>query len=125
VRFTRVQYDAAIEALVAAKQQLVPDGHCCRICHDTGHQAWECGHNPLYAMSVCGPLATCAIELHDRLHTIEESMNDSDQMEALMDWREDVHEFLHHAGGWNIGMGERVGPAHVVMIQASNEGAVL
>lgn len=117
MRFTRAQYDAAIKALVAGKEQIAPDGLLCRICLDTGHQAWECGHNPLYAMSVCSPIATLALELHARLHTIEEEMNDSDQTDSLMDWREDVHEFLHYAGGWNAPMGQLVGPAHVVMAQ--------
>ncbi len=27
--------------------QLEPDGDNCHVCHDSGHQAWECHHNPL------------------------------------------------------------------------------
>lgn len=40
-------YDEAIEALQLAKSQLAPDGDNCAVCGDSGHQAFECGHNPL------------------------------------------------------------------------------
>jgi hypothetical protein len=45
--FTAADYDEAIEALVAAKGQLEPDGRGCVVCGDSGHQAMECHHNPL------------------------------------------------------------------------------
>ena len=115
MRFTAAQYDAAIEALVLAKEQLVPDARCCRICHDTGHMAWECGHNPLYAMSVCIGLVPDASKAHERLHAIEEKMSPADQPAAIADWREDVHALLHYLAGYDHWMGRRVGPARVVL----------
>ena len=45
--FTREQYEKAIENLQLGMTQLEPDGNNCAICGDTGHQAWECHHNPL------------------------------------------------------------------------------
>lgn len=68
VRFTAEQYDAAIQALQDARTQLVPDGDPCHICHDGGHQAWECGFNPLYAMALCETLAQQSDDLHQTLH---------------------------------------------------------
>lgn len=44
---TAEDYDEAIRDLEAAKTQLKPDGNNCAVCHDSGHQAWECHHNPL------------------------------------------------------------------------------
>jgi uncharacterized protein with PIN domain len=44
---TADEYDEAIRELQAAKTQLKPDGNNCAVCHDSGHQAWECHHNPL------------------------------------------------------------------------------
>jgi hypothetical protein len=41
------EYREAIDALELAMTQLQPDGRCCVVCGDTGHQAWECHHNPL------------------------------------------------------------------------------
>lgn len=46
-RPTVEDYDEAIEALQDARNQVEPDGALCRVCHDGGHQAWECHHNPL------------------------------------------------------------------------------
>lgn len=46
-RITAADYDEAIEALREARTQLEPNGHCCHVCHDDGHMAWECNHNPL------------------------------------------------------------------------------
>lgn len=46
-RITAEEYDEAIRDLQAARTQLQPDGNCCAVCEDTGHQAWECHHNPL------------------------------------------------------------------------------
>ena len=120
MRFTVVQYDRAIEALRAARKQIAPeDGFCflCRICADAGHQAWECGHNPLLAMATCEEVARHALGLHVRLDTIEEKMNDSDQSEALADWREDVRALLHHLAGYDRDLGSRVGPACFVVPQ--------
>lgn len=107
MRFTASQYDQAIAALRDGRDQLAPDGFCCHICHDTGHQAWECGHSPLLAMATCENVATQAMALHDRLHAIEDAMDSEDQSETLAAWREDMHDFLHHLGGY--------GPSNVVM----------
>ncbi len=57
MRFTIAQYDAAIRALTEAREQLEPDGRCCTCCGDGGHQAFECGHNPLVAMEICTGIA--------------------------------------------------------------------
>lgn len=46
-RIAARDYDDAIQELIAAKTQLGPDGDNCHVCHDSGHQAWECHHNPL------------------------------------------------------------------------------
>jgi hypothetical protein len=46
-RPTVEDYEEAILALLDGMRQLTPDGENCRICHDSGHQAWECHHNPL------------------------------------------------------------------------------
>ena len=51
VRFTSAQYDEAIANLALAKDQLEPDGNSCSICGDSGHMAFECGHNPLVGIS--------------------------------------------------------------------------
>jgi hypothetical protein len=44
---TASEYDEAIEELVCARSQLKPDGRNCTVCGDSGHQAFECHHNPL------------------------------------------------------------------------------
>lgn len=41
------EYEKAIGAIQAAMTQLEPDGNCCAVCGDSGHQAWECHHNPV------------------------------------------------------------------------------
>lgn len=46
-RLTEVDYLEAIDALRDGMSQLEPDGDNCHVCHDSGHQAWECHHNPL------------------------------------------------------------------------------
>lgn len=46
-RPTAEDYSEAIEALMDARNQLEPDGRNCVVCGDSGHQAWECHHNPL------------------------------------------------------------------------------
>lgn len=40
-------YDEAIEALQDAKKQPLYLSRCCTVCHDTGHTAEHCHHNPL------------------------------------------------------------------------------
>jgi hypothetical protein len=50
--FTEGVYLEAIEKLKRGMTQLSPDGNCCAICEDSGHQAWECHHNPLVAMQL-------------------------------------------------------------------------
>jgi len=40
-------YDEAIEAMRDAKKQRGKEGFGCTICHDTGHTAEQCHHNPL------------------------------------------------------------------------------
>ena len=46
-RITAEDYREAIRDLSDASKQLNPDGDHCRYCGDSGHQAWECHHNPL------------------------------------------------------------------------------
>jgi hypothetical protein len=87
VRFTAEQYDRAIEALAEAKKQLEPDGNCCSVCGDSGHQAFECGHNPLVAVALCVGIA---------------------------DQSGDLHETLHFLAGFNNAFGVQVGPRKVV-----------
>ncbi len=88
MRFTQQQYDEAIANLQLAKQQLEPDARNCVICHDSGHMAFECGHNPLVAMQICKNIAKQSDELH---------------------------ETLHYLAGYNQHMGEQVGPRKVVV----------
>lgn len=40
-------YWEAVEDLTNAARQMEPDGRNCTVCHDSGHQAFECRHNPL------------------------------------------------------------------------------
>lgn len=68
VRFTIEQYDQAIADLQDAKKQLVADGNFCAICTDSGHMAFECGHNPLVAMVLCHRIAEDSEKLHKTLH---------------------------------------------------------
>lgn len=46
-RPTAEDYTEAVEALELAAEQLEPDGNSCIVCGDSGHQAFECHHNPL------------------------------------------------------------------------------
>lgn len=46
-RPTLGDYDEVIKDLEAARTQVEPDGRDCAVCGDSGHQAWECHHNPL------------------------------------------------------------------------------
>lgn len=115
MRFSRAQYENAIDALRDAMEQLKPDGRCCVICHDSGHQAWECGHNPLVAMAICEAIAKSSGELHDQLHAIEDRMDSENVDDELAGWREDAHEHLHMLAGHNSHMGVGIGPARVVL----------
>ncbi len=45
--FTVSDYEKAIGILREASTQTEPDGKTCVVCGDSGHQAWECHHNPL------------------------------------------------------------------------------
>lgn len=70
MRYTAAQYDEAIANLNLAKTQLEPDGHCCAICGDSGHQAWECAWNPLRAMEAARRTHRAANDLHEALHQL-------------------------------------------------------
>ena len=50
MKYTSYDYKKAITALVLGETQLESDSHNCKICGDSGHQAFECQHNPLEAM---------------------------------------------------------------------------
>lgn len=114
-RFTNEHYDKAIADIADARGQLEPDGRVCVICHDSGHQAWECGSNPLLAMVLCAATAKRANELHDKLHGILDDGDAQPQqaLQAIIDWREEMHEFLHWLSGACSWMGSQVGPAKV------------
>lgn len=85
--FTTQQYQTAIENLRLGMTQLVPDGNECAICGDGGHQAMECGRNPLVAQSICVAIAKQSNELHETLHAL---------------------------AGYNTCMGQTTGPAAVI-----------
>lgn len=68
MRFTKEHYEKAIKSLQEASEQLEPDGHNCACCGDSGHQAFECGFNPLVAMEMCVLLSRTATKFHDQLH---------------------------------------------------------
>lgn len=87
MRYTLAQYEKAIEALKLGMTQLVPDGYNCSICGDGGHQAMECGRNPLVAQSYCVAIAKQSSELHETLHAL---------------------------AGYNSSMGETTGPAAII-----------
>jgi hypothetical protein len=70
MRFTVYQYDQAIEHLRLAKQQLAPDGAPCAVCGDSGHMAYECGHNPLVAVAMCKGIVEQSCALHETLHML-------------------------------------------------------
>ena len=70
MRFTAHQYDQAIEALQQGKQQLEANALPCSICSDSGHMAFECGHNPLVAVQMCCNIVKSAQQLHDDLHQL-------------------------------------------------------
>lgn len=116
MRFTEAQYVKAVESLNDGRGQLKPDARVCRICHDSGHQAWECGHNPLRAMAECEDVARMANELHDAMHEAEAAGTignaDASPEGAMLDR---VHTFLHHLIGVHSHMGHMVGPGGVVL----------
>jgi hypothetical protein len=88
MRFTVFQYDQAIQALQDAKKQLEADGNECSVCGDSGHMAFECGHNPLVAVAICRTVAK--------------------QSDAL-------HETLHYLAGFDSAFGVQLGPAKAVL----------
>lgn len=114
MRFSEAQYQKAIDDINDARGQLAPDGRCCRICHDTGHQAWECGSNPLLAELVCNGIAERAEKLHEEMHRLKESgaigNADAGADGAMFD---KLHEFLHYLAGYDSHMGQGIGPANV------------
>jgi hypothetical protein len=111
MRFTNEQYDKAIAYLQEARTQLEPNGHGCHCCGGSGHQAFECGHNPLVAMAMCEGIAKGANELHEHVHTLGEKPR-VDVLRALVDR---LHEHLHELAGHNRYMGCQTGPARVVL----------
>lgn len=58
VRLTHDDYAVAMDAIMAGMGQLEPDGKPCAICGDSGHQAWECHHNPVAVMKEAAKLQT-------------------------------------------------------------------
>lgn len=113
MRFTREQYEKAQGDIADAMGQIEPNGHGCHVCGDSGHVAYECGSNPLFAMATCKAIAARARELHDELHALE-GRADSECVDGpIAEWRERMHEFLHYLGGFDTYMGERTGPAKV------------
>lgn len=85
--FTVEQYDQAIEALQAARQQAIDGNYLegCGVCGDDCNPH-QCRHNPLFAMQMCQMLS-----------------QQSDQL----------HSTLHFLAGYDTRMGEQVGPAAV------------
>lgn len=63
-------YDRAIYHLSAAQQQLAPDGRDCRVCGDSGHQAFECPHNPMVIMRAFALVSERLRSLHEALHQV-------------------------------------------------------
>jgi hypothetical protein len=52
MRFINRQYDEAMQSLHDAREQLEADCNSCACCGDSGHMAFECGHNPLVGMAL-------------------------------------------------------------------------
>lgn len=104
MRFTQKQYDEAIKSLREASEQLSPDGRCCACCGDSGHQAFECGFNPLVAMEICRDLSKDASEFHRKMHVAG-----AEKIDAAAK----LHEILHYLAGFDHYMGESIGPARV------------
>lgn len=112
MRFTAAQYDEAIANLQLARTQLEPDGHCCAVCGDSGHTAYECGHNPLLAQHYCVRLTTEVRQLHEIMHAIAGEAVEGPPPEGA--WAA-LHETLHGLAGYDWWLGERVGPARIVV----------
>lgn len=112
--FTAKQYEVAIEHLRDALTQLVPNGNGCHVCGDSGHQAFECGWNPLVAVAICRAIAERADALHEELHVLEASgvvgNSDTGPDGAMLDR---LHSFLHFLAGHDFRMGIQVGPAAI------------
>lgn len=134
MRFTIEQYQKAIANIAGATTQLTPDSHPCMVCGDSGHQAFECGRNPLVAMQMCEMVTKRARELHDALHELEKrfpavadlftvgKVPSSSAIEAAGAMADDAqelvtttHEFLHFLAGFNVHLGMQVGPARVIL----------
>jgi hypothetical protein len=92
VRFTSAQYEEAIANLRDAMTQLEPDGRCCVVCGDSGHMAWECGHNPLYAIACCEQIADRATSFHADMHATDEAANVRNVTAEIADQREAAHQ---------------------------------
>lgn len=116
MRPTAYQYDEAIKRLQDAKTQIEPDGNCCAVCGDSGHQAHTCGFNPLVAMMICKGVADAALILHDKYHDREGGPN-----KPSSDTVKRTHEFLHWLAGFDMHMGEQCGPAKVIVPPVSKE----
>lgn len=114
MRFTREQYEAAIANLQDAMVQLVPEARCCAVCGDSGHLAYECGHNPLVAMAICKDIATNAETLHEEAHAFE-AAHDVDPDGPVQAMLNKLHSHLHRLAGWDSHMGVRIGPGRVVL----------
>jgi hypothetical protein len=69
-RPTFADYEEAIADLQHAQIQLEPDGQNCSVCHDSGHQAWECHHNPLIRARMAVAYENWAEKTHEDLHSI-------------------------------------------------------
>lgn len=69
----RAEYEEVLRDLQYALSQPKPDGRGCVVCHDSGHQAFECGHNPVVQRRRLALLAEAAGEIHDWLHEITEA----------------------------------------------------
>lgn len=117
MRFTEEQYKKAIEHLQDARTQLEPNGNGCHCCGGSGHQAFECGHNPLVAMAMCRDIVTRANALHDIVHRLgDEPRCDGPHDRVLVVATINrMHEFLHALAGFDTYMGVQIGPARVVL----------
>lgn len=95
-------YLAALGALQEGMKQLKPDGCDCSICGDSGHQAWECHHNPLVKMARadkadsewrcynCGEIFTdeATAHMHFGLNASEPPGCCADELITLLRWCE-------------------------------------
>lgn len=111
MRFTVEQYQKAKQNIDDALTQLEPNGNGCHVCGDSGHQAFECGSNPLLAWAMCNGIAARAQELHDKLHVSCICDKDNKPCPACTGTVGEIHNFLHILAGYETYMGESVGPA--------------